>query len=370
MPIEFVCPNCQTHLRVPDGTAGQLAACPSCQQHVPIPHANPFVGGPTGDEATGSNLPGGPAAAGAGALGMDFNRPKPASPPPPPPATSPSYTNPYASPTSTDVYEPTTTVGDLTHTQVTIGQLLNDTWAVVSQNVWPVAILGLILVGLMIGIQLISMTLQGISQVALQQNEIIGGFLLVISFIVQQVLSVAIAVIPVRYVINLVRGMSEPYQGAFNFTGREVLRCIGVQFVIVLISFAIMFALALPFGLLFGLVFAMQNGGNDAAALIAIPMGILIGVVFVFLISRVSLAFFFLLDRQQGVMESINSSWRFTKGNALAFIVALLVGGFAAMIVTILTCLVGGIVAWPAFQTIYAVTYFRVTGQPMAIDNR
>lgn len=254
---------------------------------------------------------------------------------------------------------------------MTIGQLLNDTWSLVSQNLWPVVILGLVLVGMMIVIQGISMGTNGIAAVAMQANEVVGGMMYVVAFVIQQVLSVALAVIPVRYTLNLARGVSDQFQGVFNFSGPEILRCIGVQFVIILISMAIAFVVMIPVGILMGLMFAMQqNGGDGIAALIAIPVGIVVVVAMLFLVSRVSLSFFFLLDRKQGVMEAINSSWQFTKGNALAFLVALFVGGLLSGLVTILTCLVGGIVAWPAFQLIYAVTYFRVTGQPMAIDGR
>ncbi|MBS0209690.1 MAG: hypothetical protein JSS27_12140 [Planctomycetes bacterium] len=41
MPIEFVCPQCQKLLRVPDQSAGQQAKCPSCGGVTTIPSASP-----------------------------------------------------------------------------------------------------------------------------------------------------------------------------------------------------------------------------------------------------------------------------------------------------------------------------------------
>ena len=37
MPIEFRCPNCQSLIRTPDGSAGKQARCPKCSETVVIP---------------------------------------------------------------------------------------------------------------------------------------------------------------------------------------------------------------------------------------------------------------------------------------------------------------------------------------------
>jgi hypothetical protein len=39
MPIQVICPSCNTKLKVPDQMAGKVGKCPNCQQHIQLPAA-------------------------------------------------------------------------------------------------------------------------------------------------------------------------------------------------------------------------------------------------------------------------------------------------------------------------------------------
>ncbi len=85
MPIEIVCSNCQSLLRVADEHAGKNARCPKCGNIVPIPGTPP----------TSDGDPMEPAAAFQPSPDSPWSTPKVR-----PESSTPEYSNPYSTPTS------------------------------------------------------------------------------------------------------------------------------------------------------------------------------------------------------------------------------------------------------------------------------
>ncbi len=75
---------------------------------------------------------------------------------------------------------------------------------------------------------------------------------------------------------------------------------------------------------------------------------------------------YLIIDRNVGVLESLQLSKRVMEGNKLTFLAINLLAGLLTIAVAVLTCCMGLLVVGPFFALLHVVTYLAVTGQATA----
>lgn len=114
-----------------------------------------------------------------------------------------------------------------------------------------------------------------------------------------------------------------------------------------------------------GVAFAVA-GNNSVAWPIALALGIGASLVVLLLLwLRFSQYLYLIVDRDEGVFDSLQTSLRITKGNAaLIFVIYLLT--FVINFAGALACFVGLIFTAPFTMLLLVVTYLALTGQKAA----
>jgi uncharacterized membrane protein len=93
--------------------------------------------------------------------------------------------------------------------------------------------------------------------------------------------------------------------------------------------------------------------------LLLIVPGIILAIMF-------SQYFYLIVDRNAGVIDSMNLSSEVTKGNKFVLFVLAILAALGTGLVTLLTCGIGFFAAMPFLALLYAVAYLSMTGQPTA----
>jgi phage FluMu protein Com len=311
MPIEFRCTQCDRLLRTPDGTAGKSAKCPQCGTVVPIPETAPPAQAPPPQQ---------------------FD-------PPPEPAVAPGLrdtithtdaANPYQSPAAAEMrgniprgYAPT---------QIDLGETLSRTWELYKQN------MGMLIAGTLIYFlcnMVVSAIVGGAFAIIMVNAR---GVETVVVQLVQQLFTQAVATFfwigMIRFMLQIARG--EPAEFGTLFSGGPwYLYGVALQ---------IITTLAVGFGFL----------------LLIVP-GIILALMF-------SQAMFMLVDQDSDIMGSLRLSIEATKGNKLTLLGLYIVAGAIALVITVLTCGLGALLAMPFMMLLSAVIYLGVTGQSTVLD--
>ncbi|MFI5455154.1 MAG: hypothetical protein ACHRXM_06845 [Isosphaerales bacterium] len=111
---------------------------------------------------------------------------------------------------------------------------------------------------------------------------------------------------------------------------------------------------------LVALFLSMQRMEPLIAGLLFVVGGGLGVVLLVYLNARLMQFYYLVIDRNLGVLESIEWSWRLTKDRVSTIILVYLVQ-ICVFMAGILACCVGLIFAWPLFDLIRVVTYLALT---------
>jgi phage FluMu protein Com len=321
MPIEFRCPSCNALLRVPDDAVGRQAKCPKCATLAtvtPPPAVAPPPVPPSGDSPFGA-APTAPA-------GSPF-----------PPAGSPFASdpggdpnNPYRSPGSYSSEEfAGAALPPIVPTAIGFEDVFRRAWEIFKQRpgfcigAWFLA--GMITNGLSYIVQL---TLIFATSNMAQESQ----------FAIQQFGSLFVGVISIwincgqmMIFLGLARGRDVSLGELFS-GGPYLLRVIGASILLGLIAFGGFLLLIVP-GIIFMLMFWQ--------------------------------CLYLIVDRNVGVMESLNLSREITRGNkATMFLAFLAMAGL--MILGAIPCFLGWFVAFPYSMVLYAVMYLSMTGQPTA----
>lgn len=354
MAIEFRCPQCSALLRTPDETAGKVAKCPQCGTLAAIPAASP---GPAAMAAaqtdtlpppSASDNPFGDQAASAAAVG---------------PGTDAA--NPYASPRLPQPgWFAAAGVGpaELQLTRIQFDEIFSRTWQVFSANLGPCALVGLVMLGILIAYQVVSMV---VGFVASASNEplIVIGFQVAnqaLAFLVQTWFSLGIA----YFGIQLVRS-SRAQVNDFFAVGPYYLRGLGMTLLIMLLVFGAILLCLLP-ALVAFLALGGPHGFQDNPAptvVVGIIGGLAAIVVATWITLRAYLGLPFIVDRNLGVMEALSSSDKYMSGNKLTMFVVMLIVGIASALFACLTCYIGIILVYPYGGVLIAVAYLTATGQ-------
>ncbi|MBM98530.1 MAG: hypothetical protein CMJ77_05340 [Planctomycetaceae bacterium] len=357
MPIEFDCPQCQNRLRVPDGSEGQTALCPKCSEQMIVPQQNAGT--------ASSNPP----SAGDGGNSNPFSNP---------PADS-SESNPYASPTSTTEIPTEGSQASLASSTISVNQVLTETWNGFTENLGAFLLLGVILFGMYMATSIVTIPIIFAAAAAGDPRfmviaEILGGILNL--FLVAFIYAVGL-----RYTLDVLSGSRSPFERAFKVFP-FLLRIVFTNIVVGLLAFAGMLAITLP---ILPLIFFLQR--QEGAVVIVAFLAGLTGYIFIF--TRLCLPLLFIIDRGQGVFDSISSSFTYTKGNVWTIFFSILIIGLAGIALFILlplpgillsnfivvagialtfvACVLGMIVFLPFITIAFSIIYRLVTGQPARI---
>jgi phage FluMu protein Com len=357
MAIEFRCPQCSALLRTPDESVGKKAKCPQCGTIAEIPaRSEPPTGSVAVPASLGEPLPS--ATPSDNPFGDQV--PRGAAPP----YLQTEAENPYASPAAHEALFGTEPFGQsaMQHGRIQFDELLSRTWQIFSANFGPCALVGLVIIAILIGVQIVSMGMGFAAQASGEPVIVIAFqfFNQMLSFLLQTWVSLGIA----YFGLKLARtGRAEISD--FFAVGPFYLRGLGMTFLIALLVVGVVLICLLP-----ALGVLLAQGGpsgvedNPVPMVVAGVLGVLAAIGLASWITlRLYLGFPFVLDRNMGVVEALSNSDTYMSGNKLVMFAVLLIVGLASGLFTCVTCYVGIILVYPFGGILTAVAYLMATGQ-------
>ena len=332
MPIEFRCSECNKLLRTGDDTVGRQAKCPECGAIMDIPSpgtqpVGPPAPAPPQDAPSGPDAPGSPFGAGSPGPSSPFGTPGGMGGPPP---SDP--TNPYQSPASyADVPIGYAVKGPIVPTIIDMGDIFSHTWDILKERFLPC--LGAVFVVIIIsnGTQQLLSFMAGMAGAAAGDHAI-AVTLSVVAWFLGAAISIWIGIGQAMFLLKVARGEEAPF--GTIFAG-------GPYFLTVLLA-----------SMLFGLIVCCGY------LLLIVP-----GVIFALMYSQF---YYLIIDRDMGVMESLETSKQIMVGNKLILFATYLLAVLGGLAVCILTCFIGIFAVAPYWMLMGAVIYLLVTGQPTA----
>jgi phage FluMu protein Com len=332
MAIEFRCTTCSKLLRTADEAAGKHAKCPECGTILAIP-AGASATTPTSSSASGAGgFPPPPSS------GNPFDAG-------PQPQCQPDTGNPYQSLSS---YEPLPSMpmaaGEIRPTIINLGDVMGRAWTIFKDQ-WAMCLGALVVVGLCnFAFSYLTGKLLPFLNAALPNFKNIPP---------QQVFNVLMQEMPRFMFQGAMKGYVDLLFTVWTFTGLNIVYLkiargqqasigdvfSGGKYYVNMLVTALIFSLMVHIGFL----------------LLIIP-GIILTLMF-------QQYYFLIIDRNMGVVESLQMSKVITTGNKWTlFLIGLVCFGIAVS--TIITCGLGMLVAAPYFVLLYAVIYLSMTGQP------
>ncbi|MFO0905454.1 MAG: hypothetical protein U0939_20765 [Pirellulales bacterium] len=351
MPIEFRCAGCQKLLRTPDDSAGKKARCPDCGAIVDVPASHGGASGGAGEPPS----PGSPFGAAPGNQDNPFSD-RGASAAPRVEASQPAYdgANPYAAPGMTP--EPTWSSpgGTLTQQQVTVEQLLSETWNFVKANFGMALLFGLIPMAGNVASSIVSNVITTGANLSRDNAIIITAHIVtqIIGFFVQVFIQTGTAVAVLHWMRSGTLDAAK-----FFHVGPYYARALGLTLLIMLV-FLLLFVVTLGPGVALLAVRRQDEG------FIALAVGLLVSMPFMAWFGmQFYLGTMFLVDRQAGVVESLRLSKQYMYGNRMTVFLAMIIMGVASLPVICLTCGFGSLMVVPFYAVANALVYFLATGQ-------
>jgi uncharacterized membrane protein len=322
-------------MRTADDTAGKHAKCPACGSTFTIPAA--------GTSSAGVGVP-------------------PSQPPagPPPGAPAPGVgANPYQSP---GVYPtaaaPVQPAGAVQSTRIDIGDVLSTTWEIFKVE-WGTCLLAGIIASLTIGGTLALLIFLPMFFMVLGGKAVFLGIVLSFFGFLAWMLFVAWMLCgAMRFFIMVARG-DRPELGEL-FRG-------GPQFITVLLTNLL---LSIGAGVLLGvcvlpgaIMFLISKGLGGFLMFAGLFVGYVVVIVAGIMFSQ---AIFLIIDRNAGVIESLQLSRQITAGNKLMLFLTWLVVSIVSSIISSLTCGLGSLATAPFMWLLAPVIYLRMSGQNVA----
>lgn len=312
--------GCGLHLRVADEDAGKDAKCPECGTVQPVRESS----GP-GRRADAAR------------------------------DTVPESDNPFRSPSGLESGDILVQADRpdmlLTPTTVHVGDVLRYSWGVFRRNLGLCVLFSVTMLGMLLGLELIIFGVLGglvlFDALTADFNTLMLAMpvVLVASFIV--LLGVTwIQCGQALFMVRVARGEEARLWDLFS-GGPFVLRGIGLVLLTGSLLLALFWLVAAPF-----------------VAADLDPFGLAVGNMVVYLASlSLMLALYFLVDQDQGVVESLRSSVIFMRGNKRAAFLMHLAVGFGCMGFALVTCFLGSVFVLPFALLVLAVFYVAATGQ-------
>ncbi len=335
MSIEFPCANCGQLLRTPDESAGKHARCPRCQQVSPVPLG---PGGAASSSAVTVNPFADPSPSESKAGNEPFN--------------------PYTAPTARVSPAIATATGDLVHRTINIGETLTCSWKILSEEFSQCVLVGLVYFAVQVGLMVVGAIFAVMQQLVASDlvHVVMQLSSSLLNFVVQTWLMLGMA----RWSLKMVRTRRAEVNDVFS-AGPYLLRGLGAGLLLWLLLFGgVAIFVGVPVGV--GAWLEQQPVmviGGIAGAVVLLVVALVVALT-------VFLYYYFIVDRNLGVVESFRMSSRFMKGNRVsAFAVFLLVGAVGGIGV-MCTCYLGLIVYAPYLALVVSMIYLMATGQPYA----
>jgi len=343
MPIEFRCTQCQRLLRTRDDAAGKQAKCPECGtlRGVPTPESDAAdVPSPLG---AGSENP------------FAFSRP-----------ADGVAQNPYQSPPDylPGSLSPGTSAGPIVHSYIDVGDCIRRTWTIFWNQYWLV-------VGVFFTTWLVNMAVNfggGIASAMVQASRpgpvvvnSVQAFVQIGSWLFSTWLGIGAAACYLRISRGQPTSVGEIFAG-----GPYFLRILGATLLFLFILGMVLLVCALP---TLGVVWAVtSNAKAPLAILLGVGLGAAIALIpLTFVMLGLSQFYYLILDQNLGVFEAFSISWRVTQGNRLTLFAIWTLVSIVGILVTLLTCMLGGIfLVFPFVMLLMPVIYLAMTGQPTA----
>jgi hypothetical protein len=246
--------------------------------------------------------------------------------------------------------------GTLVHTKISFDKVFDSVCAVFQPQMGQMAVFGLVIFGINIGLQIIGQGGQFAAQTTREPAILIGfmAFNTLLGMFVQTWITVGSAI----YMLKVARGQTASIND-LGSAGPYIIRLILLQITIGLVSFLIAAVCLAPAGILY---FATRE---EVVGIIAAVVGVVIAMIpLVYLVYSWFIAMYFIVDRDSGVIESLSQSSTYMAGNKLIAFLILLVVGVAGGFFAIVTCCFGYILVIPYMSLATAAIYLSATGQP------
>ena len=314
MAIEFRCTQCNKLLRTGDDTAGKEAKCPACGAVMTIP---------LDAAASPGSQPGG-----AGPFGGVVRQP----------SFSADSGNPYQSPSPFAMIG--AAQGPIAPGTLDFSDIFSRTWTLFTMD-WGMCLAAAVIVW------------------ALNfAVNMVAGFVPIVGAIVSLLFGVWIQIGLAMFFLKKARGQTveigEVFKGGPYF---------GTTLVAMLLLGAIILAVFLvclrPAGIA---AFASEDAGIGLAVL-----GAIVAMTLTWYVTLVVSQFrYLIIDRNAGIVESLQISRAMMEGNKLTLFLIQLVSGMITAVAVIVTCGLGILVVAPYLAMMQAVIYLTITNQPMA----
>jgi hypothetical protein len=262
--------------------------------------------------------------------------------------------NPYAPPQSAFVPEPIAPLQAGMRLSAT--DVLDRTWSIFKARMSECMAIFWGTFGINLGIGFgVGMLVQIIALAALDSR-----LALLVAPYVAQIISLVVglwlAIGQSRAYLKIVRNEQVTFAEVFQ-GGRYLLT--------MLIAVIILFAAAFVMSILGGVVSALglaAIGNQSAGGIFVFVAGIsATAVLGIYLMIRLSLFYYLIIDRDAGVIDSLGQSWQLTRNQAGTILLVYLLT-FAITMAGLLALCVGLIFAWPLVGLLMPMTYIGTTG--------
>lgn len=347
MPIEFSCPFCSKVLKTAEEKAGMSAKCPGCGQVLVVPGLPGYSSAPpppAGDPTTVQ-----PRDTGFADVPPEYGRPAPAGGPVPeatracpmcggqirPEARVCRHCGERVAPERAAAGSSGPDAGELVPTEVDAGTVLKVSWELMKEHM-GMAIVGTLLPQMALTFVMVIAYLAGIFLAFLLSGgrrvdpDVISVVMIPIALLLSPLI-LFINMGQIRFMLAIARGES-PQIVELVKGGPYILRAFGVMFL---------------FGLMSSLGVLCFCVGSLAVAVIFGP------------------CFHTLVDRNCGVIESLDLTRKFTMVNIGPQVLLLLASMAIMMLSGICTLGVANVVTFPFIMLVQAVAYKMMTGQPV-----
>jgi hypothetical protein len=272
------------------------------------------------------------------------------------------FDNPYAAPKSSFEREKVVPQTELT-IPCSIDAIVSASWSIFQNNIGTCLGIVWAMVLIDLGLRVVSFVVITGLQVAMPGEERAIAILNLGMALVLGVIQLWLGIGMNLALLRVARGQPVSFDILFS-GGRYLLKSV-LGWIIVLVLVVVMVAAPL---LLAGAIAAVlrEQSGVVVAVMISAVVGIM--VLMLYLIARLWQFYFLVMDRDAGVIESINLSWQMTRGHAGTIILVYLSQAVFVLVGALMFC-VGLIVAVPFSSMLLAVTYLSLVGSPKGAEH-
>jgi hypothetical protein len=248
--------------------------------------------------------------------------------------------------------------------RLNIGKLFGDVWNLYKQNFGKMVVISLIIIGISISFGILTPVVRFV----LEKQEELRYVAVAFSFfnaLVGNILGIWLYLGALQFILSIARGYEPRYSMLFPSIGK-FLKGFGAA---VMMGIIIYIPILLGIGIMAVAWFLWGNSDDSRMVLVIISvlLGLVSTVCVVYVSIRLTLAFPFIADRNDGVLASLNNSWTATRGNVLSLFAGFFVLGLCA-VSGILLGGVGIILTYAVTPTGMVLAYLQITGQPNICD--